>query len=116
MSFGSKSNRTSWSLSSPTQKVPIASGSKAVASYRCPGARHYPPDIVRLSYPKLPSLDTPARSVLRTVRSLSHRLRGDAAGSTNSLPTPLRLPKASPDARLHYAEDQHDNLARLPRA
>jgi hypothetical protein len=97
MSFGSKSNRTSWSLSSPTQKLAAASGSKAVTSYRCPGARHYPPDIARFSYPKLRSLDTPAQFVPRTVHSLSHRLRGDAAGSTNSFATPLRLPKASPD-------------------
>ena len=97
MSFGSKSNRTSWSLSSPTQKLAAASGSKAVTSYRCPGARHYPPDIAKFSYPKLRSLDTPAQFVPSTVHSLSHRLRGDAAGSTNSFATPLRLPKASPD-------------------
>ena len=45
--------------------------------------RHHPPDIVRFSYLLLRSLKAPARCVLRTVRSLSHRSRGDAAGSTN---------------------------------
>jgi hypothetical protein len=98
MSSGSKSNRTSWSLSSPTQKVTAASGSKAVTSYRCLGARHRPLDVVRFSCPTLRNLKTPVQFALKTVRFLSHQLRGGAAGSANSLPTPLRLHKASPGA------------------
>jgi hypothetical protein len=95
MSFGSKSNRTSWSLSSPTQKVPIASGNKAVASYRCPGARHYPPDIVRFSYPKLrsPRHARPIRSENRALlvasiargRRWLDELIADPAATTESI-------------------------------
>ena len=44
-------------------------------------------------------LKTSAPSVPRTARSWSHRSHGGAAGSTNSLPTPPRIPKASPSAR-----------------
>ena len=61
---------------------------------KTPSTRHR-----EFSSPNARSQKTPARSGLRTVRSLSHRLRGGAAGSTNSLPTRLRQPKASPDAR-----------------
>ena len=60
---------------------------------------------------------TPARSVPRTARSWSHRLRGGAAGSMNSLPIQLQTPKASPEREgCSVAEGQHDDLARLPRA
>ena len=99
MSSGSRSNRTSWSSNSPRQKAPIANESAVATSSRCPGARHLQPDAVKFSCPNPHRLKTPARSVPRTVRSWSHQLRGGAAGSTNSLPIPLRIPKASPNVR-----------------
>ena len=80
-------------------KVPIANGSDSRNVIEVPWRKTPSTRRREILVPESGRLKTPARSVPRTAHSWSHRLHGVAAGSTNSLPTRLRIPKASPDVR-----------------
>ena len=99
-------------------KGAIQSESEPVNGSRCHGARRHRPGAGRSWCPNsvAPQAKS-ARSVPRTARFSSPRLREDAAGSTSLLADSRYRPSRHRSTRgLQRAQGQHDDLARLPRA